>query len=187
MASLVRVRSILDDKNSPSDISLCDLLNKGKISLDAYIKALKICSKGNSIVMKRSPSECWINTYNPDVLRIWKGNMDIQFILDPYACVMYIASYMLKSEKGMSELLRQVSREYRGEDIKVQLKKLKAAFLNHREDGAQEAVYRILSLPLKQLSRKVIFINSSPKQERVTMLKPTYQLEKLIKILMISI
>ena len=179
MASLVRVRSILDDKNSPSDISLVDLLNKGQISLDAYIKALKICSKGNSIVMKRSPSECWINTYNPDVLRIWKGNMDIQFILDPYACVMYIASYMLKSEKGMSELLRQVSREHRGEDIKIQLKKLKTAFLNHREVGAQEAVYRILSLPLKQLSRKVIFINSSPKQERVTMLKPTYQLEKI--------
>ena len=47
MASLVRVRSILDDNNSPSDISLGDLLNKGKISLDAYIKALKICSKGN--------------------------------------------------------------------------------------------------------------------------------------------
>ena len=40
--------------------------------------------------------------------------MDIQFILDPYACVIYIASYMLKSEKGMSELLRQVSRECRG-------------------------------------------------------------------------
>ena len=49
--------------------------------------------------------------------------MDIQFILDPYACVMYIAFYMLKSEKRMSELLRQVSREYQGEDIKFQLKK----------------------------------------------------------------
>ena len=107
--------------------------------------------------------------------------MDIQFILDLYACVMYIASYMLKSKKGMSELLRQVSTEHGGEDIKVQLKKLKAAFLNHREVGAQEAVYRILSLPLKQFSRIVIFINSSPKQEQVTMLKPTYQLEKIDK------
>ena len=67
---------------------------------------------------------------------------------------------MLKSEKGMSELLRQVSRECRGEDIKVQLKRLKADFLNHREVSAQEAVYRILFLLLKQLSRKVVFINS---------------------------
>ena len=39
----------------------------------------------------------------------------------------------------------------------------------------------ILSLPFKQLSRKVIFINSSPKQERVTVLKPTCQLEKMDK------
>ena len=90
---------------------------------------------------------------------------------------MYITSYMLKSEKGTSELLRQVSKEYRGENIKVQLKQLKAAFLNHRKVSAQEAVYRILSLPLKQLSRKVVFINSSPKEERVSMLKPTSQLE----------
>ena len=116
------IRTILDDKNTPCDISLGDLLRKAGISLDAYVQGLKICSKGNSIVMKRSPSECWINNYNRDVLRAWKGNMDIQFILDPYACVMYITSYVLKSEKRMSELLRQVSRECRGEDIKVQLR-----------------------------------------------------------------
>ena len=91
---------------------------------------------------------------------------------------MYIASYMLKSEKGMSELLRQVSRECRGEDIKVQLGRLKSVFLNHREVSAQEAVYRILSLPL---SRKVVFINSSPKEERVSMLKSVCQLEKMDK------
>ena len=102
-------------------------------------------------------------------------------LLDPYACVMYIASYMLKSEKGMSELLRQESRECRGEDIKVQLRRLKSVFLNHREVSAQEAVYRILSLPLKQLSRKVVFINSSPKEERVSMLKSACQLEKMDK------
>ena len=107
--------------------------------------------------------------------------MDIQFILDLYACVMYSASYMLKSEKGMSELLRQVSRKCRGEDIKVQLRRLISVFLNHREVSAQEAVYRILSLPLKQLSRKVVFIVSSPKEERVSMLKSVCQLEKMDK------
>ena len=35
--------------------------------------------------------------------------MDLQYILDPYACVMYIACYMLKSERSMGELLKQVS------------------------------------------------------------------------------
>ena len=52
--------------------------------------------------------------------------MDIQYILDPYACVMYIASYMLKSEAAMGELLKNVCRECRGEDIRVQLRRIQS-------------------------------------------------------------
>ena len=58
---------------------------------------------------------------------------------------------MLKSERSMSELLKQVSKECGGEDIRTQLRRLGSVFLNHREVSAQEAVYRI-SLPFKQLS-----------------------------------
>jgi hypothetical protein len=43
--------------------------------------------------------------------------------------------------------------------------------LNHVEISAQEAVFYILQLPLKQSSREVIFINTSPPDERVAMLK----------------
>ena len=176
---LCTVRKILDDKDTPENITLEELLEKAQVSQDAYVECLKLCSRGNSVVMKRSPSECWINTYNPDVIQAWKGNMDIQYILDPYACVMYIASYMLKSEGEMSELLKQVCKECRGEDIRVQLRRIQSVFLNHRELSAQEAAYRILSLPLKQLSRKVVFINTSPKEDRVCMLKPVSELEKI--------
>lgn len=105
--------------------------------------------------------------------------MDLQYILDPYACVMYIASYMLKSEKSMGELLKQVPKECDGEQIRTQLRRLGSVFLNHREVSAQEAVYRILSLPLKQLSRKVVFINTASKEERVSLLKPTHQIEDM--------
>lgn len=59
--------------------------------------------------------------------------MDLQYILDPYACVMYIASYMLKSEKSMGELLKQVPKECDGELIRTQLRRLGSVFLNHRE------------------------------------------------------
>ena len=173
------VRKTLDDKNTPDDITLMDLLAKCEVSLDMYMKGLKVASRGTSVVMKRSPSECWINTYNPDIIRVWKANMDIQYILDPYACVMYIASYMLKSEGAMSQLLKSVCQECRGEDIRVQLRRIQSVFLNHRELSAQEAAYRILSLPLKQLIRKVVFINTSPKEERVTMLKSKSELEKM--------
>ena len=103
--------------------------------------------------------------------------MDLQYILDPYACAMYIASYILKSERSMGELLRQVSKECDGEQIKIQLRCLGSVFLKHHEVSAQEAVYRILSLPLKQLCRKVIFINTASKEERVSLLKPISQIE----------
>ena len=36
----------------------------------------------------------------------WRANMDIQFVLDVYACAMYIVSYISKAQKGISEILR---------------------------------------------------------------------------------
>ena len=176
---MVAVRNILDDKNTPEDISLDQLLDSAKVPHDTYVRGLGICTKGNSIVYHRERSDAWINPYNADVMRVWRANMDLQYILDPYACVMYIASYMLKSEKAMSELLRQVSRECASEDIKTQLRRLGSVFMNHRELSAQAAVYRILSLPLKQLSRTVVFVSTDPKDKRTCLLKPRHELENL--------
>ena len=59
----------------------------------------------------------------------------------------------------------------RTEDLKAQMKKIGSAFLTHREVSAQEAVYRLLSLPMKQLSRSVVFVDTNPMNERVGFLK----------------
>ena len=67
--------------------------------------------------------------------------MDLQYIIDCYACVMYIASYVLKAERGMSELLKAVAKEAECENIQTQLNKMGSTFLNHREVSAQESVY----------------------------------------------
>ena len=103
--------------------------------------------------------------------------MNLQYILHPYACVMYIAAYMLKSERSMGEL-KQVSKECGSEKIRTQLRHLGSVFLNYREVSAQEAVYRILSLPL-QMSRKVIFINAAAKGDRVSLLKLINQIQDM--------
>lgn len=179
LTALTVIKKILNDKMLPEDITLDKLLGQAGISYSDYIRGLQICSSGNSVVLRRKPSESWINNYNPDVIMVWKANMDLQYILDPYACVMYIASYMFKSKKSMGELLKQVSKECGAEQIKTQLKHLGSVFLNHREVSAQEAVYRILSLPLKQLSRMVVFINTAPKEDRVSLLKPMQKLANL--------
>ena len=73
---------MLDDKDTPEHITLDELLVKAKVSHSTYIQGLKICSKGNNVIMQRKPSESWINTYNPDVIRVWRANMDLQYIFD---------------------------------------------------------------------------------------------------------
>ena len=171
-AVLCRVRQIMDNTELAENLSLPDLLQIAKVDSQQYQQALKLTKTGKQIILHRHPSERWINQYNPDILRTWRANMDLQFITDPYSCIMYITSYMLKSERAMSELLRKVGDECRGEDIKSKLKKVGSAFLNNREVSAQEAAYRLLSLPLKRASRKVVFVNTAPKEKRVSMLKP---------------
>ena len=74
LKALAAVRKVLDDKDTPEDISMNELLN---VSRDLYLCEMKVCSIGNSVVMKRKQSESWINTYNPDIIRVWKANMDL--------------------------------------------------------------------------------------------------------------
>ena len=98
--------------------------------------------------------------------------MDLQFIMDPYSCIMYITSYMMKSERAMGELLKNVADQNRGEEVKSKLRSIASSFLNNREVSVQEAAYRLLSMPLVRSSRKVVFVNTAPKCRRVSMLKP---------------
>ena len=79
----------------------------------------------------------------------------------------------------MGELLKQVAAEARTDELKTQLRKVGSAFLTHREVSAQEAVYRLLSLPMKQLSRSVVFVNTNPKHERIAVLKTNDSLSQL--------
>ena len=90
---------------------------------------------------------------------------------------MYVAAYMTKSENAMGELLKQTCREYKDDDIKTMLRRLGSVFLNHRELSAQEAAYRILSIPMKKLSRKVLFVNTDSQAERTAVLKPKKDLQ----------
>ena len=86
---------------------------------------------------------------------------------------------MMKNEKGMSELLKQVRNESRTEDITEQLRRLGSTFLHNQEVSAQEAAYRLLSIPMKQLSRSVVFLNTNASDQRIGLLKPLQCLETM--------
>ena len=67
-----------------------------------YIKVIRAGLKKLKIFLKRAPNEIRINAYNPMIMSLHKTNMDIQYILDPYAYLMYCVDYISKSEHGMS-------------------------------------------------------------------------------------
>ncbi|XP_035683454.1 uncharacterized protein LOC118420666 [Branchiostoma floridae] len=170
--ALQKVRTCLDDPGTPTDISLDDLFKRAGVAEADYTKGLSETKSGMSIILKREPWCRVTNSFNKHILHTWQANIALQYITDPYACIMYVTSYMMKSEKAMSELLRKTAKEITSEDIKTQLRKLGTTFLNHREVSAQEAAYRLLSLPLKSTTRTSLFVSTSTKDKRVSMLKP---------------
>ena len=68
------------------------LVNDCGLSLEQYTACLQLAASKTTIHLKRSPQERCVNNYNPFLLSHWQANMDIQYVTDPYACVMYIVS-----------------------------------------------------------------------------------------------
>jgi len=135
-----------------------------QLDYDSYKLAIRFSLKMATTFIKRSPSEIRVNNYNVHTLQAWRANHDIQFILDIYACASYITSYIAKEERGMSDLLRNACEKARlkNNTLKQQVCLIGNKFLNNVEISAQEAVYLLLQLPLKRLSRQIVFVNTNP-------------------------
>ena len=108
---LKKVQKLLAE--SSTDVSLADLLYKADLTEKEYVEALQTSCTGNVVVLKCETNECCINKYNPAVMLAWQANIDILFVLNAYACVMYVASYIMKTERSMGELLKRVATEPR--------------------------------------------------------------------------
>ena len=118
-------------------------------------------------------NEIRANAHNEIILYLWKANMDLQFILDPYACVVYVVSYTGKSQRGMSKLLKDALLHKKAgyATIKERLRGIAYKFQSCSEVSAQEVAYHLLSLPLSQCSRGNVYINTNPYKQRVRILK----------------
>ena len=175
------IKKTLNDLREGEDITFDKLLINLRVCEKDYILAIRSSLNCPTIFLKRKPNELRVNNYNPACLSAWRANMDVQFILDVYACAMYIVSYISKAQKGMSELLRKACAEAKdgNSNVKQQVRDIGNKFLNSVEISAKEAVYIILQLPMRKSSREVIFINTSPPEERVQLLKPINEIEQM--------
>ncbi|TKS65242.1 ATP-dependent DNA helicase PIF1 [Collichthys lucidus] len=131
------------------------------VSQGRFEAAYDRCATKTQVVLERQANAVWINRYSKPLLKCWNANIDIQFVVDAYACVVYIISYISKAEKEMGLLLQCAQREAAKEgnkDAKESLKNLGSVYLHNRDVCAQEAVYRLTNTHLKECSRKVVFV-----------------------------
>ena len=84
------MKNKLNDLKEGKDITFDQLLTELDVSEPQYILTIRSSLNTPTIFLKRSPNELRINNYNPTCLRAWRANMDIQYVLDVYACAMYV-------------------------------------------------------------------------------------------------
>ncbi len=157
------VQSVKDYLTNTKDIdshSVEDVLEACNVTEDKYREALGALCKRDQLILKRQPSEVWVNFYCPKLIRFWDGNMDCQYIFNPYACAKYCVSYTAKAEKEMGDLMRKAQSEARAGNMDAvkELHHLGDIYLTHRQVSIMEAMYRLTHMELKHFSREVIWI-----------------------------
>ena len=103
----------LNDMKEGEDITFDQLLINLNVTEQNYYLAIQSSLNSPTIFLRRNPNELRVNNYNSACLKACRENMDIQFVLDVYACAAYIVSYISKSQKGMSQLLQRACDEAR--------------------------------------------------------------------------
>ena len=138
-----------------------NLTSKTLPTLDQYEKALSVNKKGYSINYARDVDETMVNTYNPEWIVAWNGNMDFQLCLDFFAVITYISDYYCKDDSGTMKMLQEALRESMSDDLRSRLKKMVSVFITHRQMGESEAYYRIIpSMHMKDSNVKTVFAST---------------------------
>lgn len=148
---------------------------------DTYLRCIRLTLKRPAVLHKRDVCDMRINTYNLVALQANQANMDVSYVLHPYGAATYMFSYMMKGEKGMSKLLKQIYDEAQcqGTAIRDRIRSMSQAFIRHQEICASKAVCILLGLPMKYQSRACVWVPTNREQDRIRRVKPRKDLQKL--------
>ena len=127
-----------------------------------YIKAVQTSVIRPKLYLKCKPCEIRVNNYMKHCLEFWCTNHDIQPTLYPYAVVQYKLSYITEQQKGVRIIMDWACSEAkdRNMDLKESVRHIGNTFVNGVETSLQKAAYLVLQMPITQMSRQVIFINT---------------------------
>ena len=127
------------EKNSHRDIE--DFLSDANIDHETYSNVIRASLKRPTIIFKRKMNDIWTNTFNPWIANALKANMDLQFVLDKFSVGAYVVEYINKSNRGISNLHKQLcdlQEEFPDQNYLDLLKRLSINLLNKVEMASQE-------------------------------------------------
>ena len=117
-----------------------EFLQDINLHVDTYMEALQILLQRTKYHFEMKSTRCVYKCMcNQDILSLWRGNVDLQYVINEIATVKYICSYMTKGEKGMGETLKRVAKECQNDAIRTQMNKIKKEFLGKQVLGAPES------------------------------------------------
>lgn len=141
-----------------------NFLEKLNCDKDKYIKAVQSQLTSHKVYLKRAPKDARVNSYSPKILMLMQANIDVQYVLDPYACIGYIVDYINKASRGVSKLILDAVESFETADLtkKEKMYKVLNAFYNGQEISSQEAAWCRVGLSMSSCSVAVEFINTGP-------------------------
>ena len=132
-----------------------------------YISALSCCQVGYSVVLRRDLDEVYVNSFNREFIRAWDGNMDMQFVLDPFAVSTYVVDYVSKDDTAVARKMKEAIKNDKNLSLQQQMTKMGNFYVQFRQIGEAEAWYRLLpSLKLQNSNVDVMFVSTNLKNER---------------------
>lgn len=147
-----------------------------------YVNILRAGIKRPKCFLRRQPKEKWINQYNPFVLSFAKSNCDLQLILEEYTCAQYVVEYVNKTNRGLSNLQRQII-NIMDENPELGLveitRQIGLDLLNHVEMSSQEAAWFLLGQLMSQSSEIIVSIPTVWPEERERIKKTKKEMDKL--------
>ena len=138
-------------------------------SYENYSNVIRTSIRRPTVFLKRSMDELWTNPFNSWIAKMLCSNMDLQFILEEYACAGYVVEYVNKTNRGISNLQRELIKlheQYPDQDYTSLLKKVSIQLLNSVEMCSQEGAWYLLRQPMSEASRKVEFVPTMWQEHR---------------------
>lgn len=126
-----------------------------KFPRDLIDKSEMVLSENEDYELETKRNDPRLNKYNPDMILIWRANMDISSVLSKRALMNYLAKHVSKAEvksKTLEELFKEIC-ENNTKSAKSIIQSLYMKTCSARDYSAQEVGHILMSESLAKCSR----------------------------------